>query len=336
MTSEPMRRPGCHNDVIMALFLVAMAMCTKGLHCGVSVCLDSFAAAINARLGRILDNGRRCSVVDPTPCSRGRRDVWFHSIISSITQHSFFNAFITIVVIANAFIITLEEEYSSAGLFWVAEQVFLLLYVVEFVMKVYVDPRGFWRKLCAAAALSGGCVRRGSCFILLLAELPTFPRPPDPKDLFPLPFASGKALVVMQAKAMKRALYVMSLVFFIMFIFAVALYFGEQATGDVEHWGDLGSALLTVFGLITLDSWVDLLKKVDGLGVAYSRLFPVIFILVGHFIFFNMFIGLVIMEVERMTKAREEVSLDEREAAQKRKKLKKTMKQLIGGHLSAG
>ncbi|KAL7864487.1 hypothetical protein AOLI_G00159070 [Acnodon oligacanthus] len=43
-----------------------------------------------------------------------------------------------------------------------------------------------------------------------------------------------------------------------------------------------------------------------------------------------MFIGLVIMEVERMTKAREEESLDEREAAQKRKKPKKTMKQLIG------
>ncbi|KAL7885611.1 hypothetical protein AOLI_G00059060 [Acnodon oligacanthus] len=83
-----------------------------------------------------------------------------------------------------------------------------------------------------------------------------------------------------------------------------------------------------------LDSWVDLLRKVDGLGVAYSRLFPVIFILVGHFIFFNMFIGLVTMEVERMTKAREEESLDEREAAQKRKKPKKTMKQLTWGQIS--
>ncbi|KAL7864488.1 hypothetical protein AOLI_G00159080 [Acnodon oligacanthus] len=114
-----------------------------------------------------MENGRRCSVVDPTPSSRGRRDVWFHSVISSITQHSFFNAFIKIAVIINAFVIALEEEYSNAGLFW--------------------------------------------------------------------------ALVVMLAKAMKRALYVMSLVFFIMFIFAVdgVLYFGEQATGDVKHWGDL-------------------------------------------------------------------------------------------------
>ncbi|XP_036452591.1 cation channel sperm-associated protein 3-like [Colossoma macropomum] len=140
----------------------------------------------------------------------------------------------------------------------------------------------------------------------------------------------------MLAKAMKRAVYVMSLVFFIMFIFAVAgvLYFGEQASGDLEHWGDLGSALLTIFGLVTLDGWVDLLKKVDSSGVTYSRLFPVVFILIGHFIFFNMFVGLVIMEVERMTKAREEESLQEREAARKRKKEKKTMKQLIGSQVS--
>ncbi|KAL7880591.1 hypothetical protein SRHO_G00028450 [Serrasalmus rhombeus] len=63
-----------------------------------------------------------------------------------------------------------------------------------------------------------------------------------------------QALVVVLAKAIKRAVYVMCLVLFIMYIFAVAgvLYFGEQATGDTEHWGDLGSALLTVFGLITV------------------------------------------------------------------------------------
>ncbi|KAL7848759.1 hypothetical protein SRHO_G00203820 [Serrasalmus rhombeus] len=206
-----------------------------------------------------MDN-RRFSVEDPTSSSRVRRDVRCHTF-SSVIQHSFFKTFILMIIIINAFVIALEEEYNNAG-----------------------------------------------------------------------PF---RALVVMLAKAMKRALYVMCLVFFIMFIFAVAgvLYFGEQATGVVEHWGDLAFALLTIFGLITLDSWVDLLRKVDSLGVAYSRLFPIIFILVGDFVFFNMFVGLVIMEVERMMKDREEV-LREQEAAQKRRKQKRTMKQLIGSQVS--
>ncbi|KAL7880555.1 hypothetical protein SRHO_G00028090 [Serrasalmus rhombeus] len=167
------------------------------------------------------------------------------------------------IIINKSFVIALEEEYSNPGLFGEAEWIFLILYVLEFSMRVYVEPRSFWR--------SGFNI-----------------------------FSSALLLLSLVAEAMKRAVYVMCLVFFIMFIFAVAgvLYFGEQTTGDTEHWGDLGSALLTIFGLITLDSWVDLLRKVDGLGVAYSRLFPIIFILKGHFIFFNMFLGLVIMEVD--------------------------------------
>ncbi|KAL7848754.1 hypothetical protein SRHO_G00203770 [Serrasalmus rhombeus] len=108
-------------------------------------------------------NNRRFSVEDPTSSSRVRRDVRWHSFLSSVVQHSFFKAFILMIIISNAFIIALEEEYNNTGLF--------------------------------------------------------------------------RALVVMLAKAMKRALYMTCLVFFIMFIFAVAgvLYFGEQATGDVEE-----------------------------------------------------------------------------------------------------
>ncbi|KAL7843012.1 hypothetical protein AOLI_G00245240 [Acnodon oligacanthus] len=286
----------------------------------------------------MMDNGRRCSVADPTPSSRGRRDVRFHAVISSITRHSFFKAFMMILVIINAIVIGLEVEYINPGLFWVAEQVFLLLYVLEFLMKVYVDPRGFWRSavnVFSSALLLLSVVAvlaEGAASFFSWQNIRPFRALRILKIISFLP--SLQAVVVMLVKAMKRALYVISLVFFIMFIFAVAgvLYFGEQATGDVEHWGDLGSSLLTIFGLLTLDSWVDLLRKVDGLGVAYSRLFPFIFILVGHFIFFNMFTGLVIMEVERMTKAREE-SLIAREA-EKRKKPKKTMKQLIGDQIS--
>ncbi|KAL7875710.1 hypothetical protein AOLI_G00106730 [Acnodon oligacanthus] len=68
---------------------------------------------------------------------------------------------------------------------------------------------------------------------------------------------SLQVLVVMLAEAIKRAVCVMCLVFFIMFIFAVAggLYFGEQATGDVEHWGG--------FGVSKLKKWSDINIKTD-------------------------------------------------------------------------
>ncbi|KAL7824301.1 hypothetical protein SRHO_G00346430 [Serrasalmus rhombeus] len=276
-----------------------------------------------------MDN-RRFSVEDPTSSSRVRRDVRWHSFFSSVIQHSFFKAFILMIIISNAFIIALEEEYNNTGLFRVAEWVFLIFYALEFCVKVYVEPHGFWR--------SGSNVFSAALLLLFLVavfaegatsffSMQNFRPIRALRILKIISFSPTlQALVVMLAKAMKRALYVMCLVFFIMFIFAVAgvLYFGEQATGDVGHWGNLWSALLTVFGLITLDSWVDLLKKVDSLGVAYSRLFPIIFILVGHFVFFNMLVGLVIMEVEPMMKACEEALQEqEQEAAQKRRKQKR-------------
>ncbi|KAL7880601.1 hypothetical protein SRHO_G00028550 [Serrasalmus rhombeus] len=287
----------------------------------------------------IMDS-RRFSVEDPTSSCRVRRDEQCHAFISSLTQHSLFRAFILMIIIVNSFVIALEEEYNNPGLFREAEWIFLILYVLEFSMRVYVEPRSFWRSgfnIFSSALLLLSLVAvfaEGATSFFSLQNFRPFRALRVLKIISFFP--SLQALVVVLAKAMKRAVYVMCLVLFIMYIFAVAgvLYFGEQATGDTEHWGDLGSALLTVFGLITLDSWVDLLRKVDGLGVAYSRLFPIIFILMGHFIFFNMFVGLVIMEVERMTKAREEEALQEREAVKKGAKKKRTMKQLIGSQLS--
>ncbi|KAL7848767.1 hypothetical protein SRHO_G00203900 [Serrasalmus rhombeus] len=91
-----------------------------------------------------MDN-RRFSVEDPTSISRVRRDVRWHSFFSSVIQHSFFKAFILMIIISNAFIIALEEEYNNTGLFKVAEWVFLIFCALEFCMKVYVEPRGFWR-----------------------------------------------------------------------------------------------------------------------------------------------------------------------------------------------
>ncbi|KAL7880632.1 hypothetical protein SRHO_G00028860 [Serrasalmus rhombeus] len=289
----------------------------------------------------IMDS-RRFSVEDPTSSCRVRRDEQCHAFISSLTQHSLFRAFILMIIIVNSFVIALEEEYNNPGLFREAEWIFLILYVLEFSMRVYVEPRSFWRSgfnIFSSALLLLSLVAvfaEGATSFFSLQNFRPFRALRVLKIISFFPSLQVRLWFVVLAKAIKRAVYVMCLVVFIMYIFAVAgvLYFGEQATGDTEHWGDLGSALLTVFGLITLDSWVDLLRKVDGLGVAYSRLFPIIFILIGHFIFFNMFVGLVIMEVERMTKAREEEALQEREAAKKGAKKKRTMKQLIGSQVS--
>lgn len=50
-----------------------------------------------------------------------------------------------------------------------------------------------------------------------------------------------------------------------------------------------------------MEGWTDLQRELDNREQTGSRLFTVSFIFVGHFIFTNVFIGLVIMNINEAT-----------------------------------
>ncbi|KAI4899942.1 hypothetical protein NFI96_032086, partial [Prochilodus magdalenae] len=74
-----------------------------------------------------------------------RRDAQFHTLISSITRHPFFDALTVFITILDMAVIALTVEYISPGMYKVPEKVFLFLYALEFSLKVYAEPRGFWK-----------------------------------------------------------------------------------------------------------------------------------------------------------------------------------------------
>ncbi|KAI4893252.1 hypothetical protein NFI96_018863, partial [Prochilodus magdalenae] len=71
-----------------------------------------------------------------------RRDAQFHTLISSITQHPFFEALTVFITILDMVVIALTVEYINPGM---CRRKFLFLYALEFSLKVYVEPRGFWK-----------------------------------------------------------------------------------------------------------------------------------------------------------------------------------------------
>lgn len=75
-----------------------------------------------------------------------------------------------------------------------------------------------------------------------------------------------------------------------MYIFAVlgSALFGEK---DPQHFGDVGISLLTLFQIITLEGWVDIMKNQGG-GII-PPLYFISFILLGTMIILNLFIGVV-------------------------------------------
>jgi voltage-gated sodium channel len=101
------------------------------------------------------------------------------------------------------------------------------------------------------------------------------------------------ATLVRSIPSMGHVVTLMSIIFY---IYAVTGYhlFHEH---DPEHWGTLGSSLLTLFGIVTLEGWVQVMETALELH-AWAWIYFVSFVLIGTFVMLNLFIAVVINNLE--------------------------------------
>ncbi|XP_024076395.1 cation channel sperm-associated protein 3-like, partial [Terrapene carolina triunguis] len=130
------------------------------------------------------------------------------------------------------------------------------------------------------------------------------------------------SLITALGQTVKTVIYVLVLLFLLMFIFAILGYglYGDPETGDSKNWGNLASAFFTLFCLVTVDGWTDFQDELDQYGFSASRAFTIVFILLGFFLFFNMSIGVVIMNIQDSTQNYERELKAEKQAALRAKK----------------
>ena len=119
------------------------------------------------------------------------------------------------------------------------------------------------------------------------------------------------ATLVRSIPGMGHVLILMSIIFY---IYAVTGYhlFHEH---DPEHWGTLGASLLTLFGIVTLEGWVQVMETALELH-AWAWVYFVSFVLIGTFVMLNLFIAVVINNLEaskaaELEELREPVTHDE-------------------------
>ena len=82
----------------------------------------------------------------------------------------------------------------------------------------------------------------------------------------------------------------------VVYIYAIMGYhlFSQH---DPENWGSLGLAVLTLFEIITLEGWIDVMDAVmDVYPLAW--LYFISFIVIGTFVVINMVIGIIINSLE--------------------------------------
>lgn len=102
------------------------------------------------------------------------------------------------------------------------------------------------------------------------------------------------ATLVRSIPSMAHVILLMSVIFYIYAVTGFHLF----ADDDPEHWGTLGESLLTLFQLVTLEGWVDVMNTAME-EHPFAWIYFVSFVLIGTFVVLNLFIAVVINNLEQ-------------------------------------
>lgn len=101
------------------------------------------------------------------------------------------------------------------------------------------------------------------------------------------------ATLVRSIPSMGHVLMLLAIIFYIYAIVGFHLFHEH----DAERWGSLGAALLTLFQIVTLEGWVDVMEQALEFR-PWSWIYFVSFVLIGTFVVLNLFIAVVVNNLE--------------------------------------
>ncbi len=131
--------------------------------------------------------------------------------------------------------------------------------------------------------------------------------------------------------SMGNIMLLMSIIFY---IYAIAGYHLFHIT-DPQHWGTLGLSLLTLFRIVTLEDWTDVMYTAMETQ-PYAWLYFVSFVIMGTFVIINLFIAVVLnnldeAKAERLAELRQPVTHDEllKELENTQQAMRKLQQQIV-------
>ncbi len=119
------------------------------------------------------------------------------------------------------------------------------------------------------------------------------------------------ATLMRSIPSMGNIMLLMSIIFY---IYAIAGYHLFHLS-DPQHWGTLGLSLLTLFRIVTLEDWTDVMYTAMEV-LPYAWIYFVSFVVMGTFVIINLFIAMVLnnleeAKAERLAELRPPLSQDD-------------------------
>ncbi|WP_416149596.1 ion transporter [Salipaludibacillus sp. HK11] len=256
--------------------------------------------------------------------------VWKQKL-GQLVESRWFTSSIIILIMINAIIVGMEtypnlySEYTS--FFWTTDKILLWIFTVEIALRLLAAPtiRDFfknswnWFDFIIVAA---GHIFMGAHFVTVLRILRVL-RVFRAISVIPSLRKLVDALV-MTIPALGNIMLLMSIIFYIFAVIGTMLF--QQVSP--EYFGNLQLSLLTLFQVVTLESWASEVMRPIFHILPWSWIYFVAFVLVGTFVVFNLFIGVIVNNVDKADSAEDEVENTHEEVVELRKEVQE-LKQLI-------
>lgn len=243
--------------------------------------------------------------------------------LNSIAGSSRFQNLILTVIVLNALVLGLQTydgiNDRIGGLLTTLDGVFLGVFCVELAIRIGAygrRPQDFFKRpwnvfdfiVIGAAFLPG---LRDNATLLRLVRLFRVVRIvsvlPDLRVLIKGMVSSLAPIASLAALAL-LVMYLYGMVGWILF-----------ADGDPERWGTIGDALLTLFVVMTLESWPDIMGAAMEI-TSWAWVYFVSYVLVASFLIINVVIAIIITAIEEAHREeREESAARAREDAVERR-----------------
>jgi voltage-gated sodium channel len=224
------------------------------------------------------------------------------SQLNKIIHSSLFEYSIIALIVLNGIILGLETVPSLVaryhGWFELGHQLILVVFIVEAAMKITaVAPRfgkyfgDGWNLFDFTIVVLSLVPATGD--LAMIARLARLLR--VARLISTIPEMRLIVSTLMRSiPSMGHVLLLMSILFY---IYGVAGYYFFHEH-DPVHWRNLGISLLTLFRVVTLEDWTDVMYKAMELS-PFAWMYFVSFVITGTFVVINLFIAVVLNNLEK-------------------------------------
>ncbi|MGF7184129.1 voltage-gated sodium channel [Desulfitispora alkaliphila] len=219
-----------------------------------------------------------------------------------IVNHSLFTSSIIGLILVNAVIVGMETYPSiyepNRDLFLIADTVLLWIFTLEITIRILASKpyRSFFKdgwNIFDFLIVASGHILVGAHFVTVLRILRLL-RVLRAISVIPSLRRLVSALL-MTIPSLGNIMLLLSLIFYIFAVLGTML-FSEVSP---EYFGTLHATLLTLFQVVTLESWASAVMRPIVEQLPWAWMYFVGFILVGTFVIFNLFVGVIVANVEK-------------------------------------